>query len=414
MVAEGGGARIAGGFGEVTEINGVAGAAIGSEGERGDEVEAGGGVGGRGELKGLPGIGVGRSGGVGNSVGIKREIAGGDDVGRLAFGIGGGFVDVSGETLQGDGVLGVTVGDAGVELYQIFVGILKLVGKLGIHVAVGGDGPVHTGDGDEGIGGRGAAFGVEEVKVDDVAGFKTDVNGFGAGGFYISGEGAVGIDGEPAGELGVKAADVKDELVVQKDPNVVVAGEVKAFGAVGSDFDRDAEVGGEVEVVTGAGGAVVGAEIYVIQWEDAGATISVGVVAGAGESDFAFVALGEFGVMEPAVEVVGGLDGVMAGDVAAGFVDAGGPGFGSAGVGGDGETIGAELVLDQALLGGAGGDITHGPLKLAVFGAAFVLALVPIGDGDGDGFGVAEGGNFPGGGDAVFVGDALKREGLHD
>ena len=53
------------------------------------------------------------------------------------------------------------------------------------------------------------------------------------------------------------------------------------------------------------------------------------------------------------------------------------------------------------MLGGAGGDITLGPLKLAVFGAAFVLALVPIGDGDGDGFGVAEGGNFPGGGDAV-------------
>ena len=118
--------------------------------------------------------------------------------------------------------------------------------------------------------------------------------------------------------------------------------------------------------------------------------------------------------MEPAVEVVGGLNGVVAGGVAAGLVDAGGPGFGSAGVGWDGETIGAELVLDQALLGGAGGEITHGPLKLTVFGAAFVLALVPIGDGDGDGFGGAEGGNFPGGGDAVFVGDALKREGFHD
>ena len=383
-------------------------AAGGGEGERGDEVEAGGGVGGSGKVEGLPRIGVGGGGGVGNSIGVEWKVAGGDNVGGSAFGIGGGFVDVGGETFKRDGVLGVAVSDAGVEFDEIFIGIFEFVGEVGVDVAVGGDGPVHAGNSNEGVGGGGAAFGVEEIEVDDVTWLEADVDGFGAGGFDVGGEGAIGVDGEPAGEFGVKATDVEDELIVEEHPDVVIAGEVEALGAIGSDFDGDAEVGGEVEVVAGAGGTVVGAEVDVIKRENAGAAIGVGVVAGAGEGHFALVALGEFGIVEPAIEVVGGLDGVVAGDVAASVVDAGGTSLGGTGVGGDGKAVGTEAALDEALLGGAGGDIAHGPLELAVLSAAFVLALIPVGDGDSDGFGVAEGGNFPGGGDAVFVGDVLK------
>ena len=414
MVAESGGAWIAGGFGEVAEIDGVAVAAGGGEGERGDEVEAGGGVGGSGKVEGLPRIGVGGGGGVGNSIGVEWKVAGGDNVGGNAFGIGGGFVDVGGETFKRDGVLGVAVSDAGVEFDEVFIGIFEFVGEVGVDVAVGGDGPVHAGDGDESVGGGGAAFGVEEIEVDDVARLETDVDGFGAGGFDVGGEGAIGVDGEPAGEFGVKATDVEDELIVEEHPDVVIAGEVEALGAIGSDFDGDAEVGGEVEVVAGAGGTVVGAKVNIIEREDVGAAIGVGVVAGAGEGHFALVALGEFGIVEPAIEIVGGLDRVVAGDITTGLMDAGGSGCVGAGIGGDGKTIGAEAALDEALLGLAGGDITHGPLELAVLSAAFVLALIPVGDGDSDGFGVAERSDFPRGGDAVLIGDVLESKSLDD
>lgn len=123
---------------------------------------------------------------------------------------------------------------------------------------------------------------------------------------------AVLIDNEVALGIHVKPTEVKNELTVQKDPNIVVAAEPELFGAIGTDFHWYPHVGSEMEIVAGSGGRVVIGKGNVIKWECSLATIFVGVVARAMEGNFAFIefrkllAVFIIGFVEPTIEVVGG------------------------------------------------------------------------------------------------------------
>ena len=114
--------------------------------------------------------------------------------------------------------------------------------------------------------------------------------------------------------------------------------------------------------------------------------------------------------MEPAVEIVVCADWIAAGNPLVGLVKTGGFGGGLGGVSWNRQMVGAEVVFDNSLLGGAA-LATATPFKLADGGAASVHFLVKVGHVDGDGFGVANGGNVPRARDAVVGGDGNQSEG---
>ncbi len=200
------------------------------------------------------------------------------------------FVDVGGETFEVESVFRVAVSDAGVELDDVAGAVFDFADNFGLDVRIGGNWPVHIGNGDTGVRLGSTALGVEEVEVDDVAGFQAKVV---SGGLWRAGAGvfdliiihvvaeiagihdvldaarrisdvinggddiAVCVDAEATFGVHVEAAEIEDELAVQEDPNVVIAAKPELFAAVGGDFHRNPHVGGEMEVVASCGGFVV-------------------------------------------------------------------------------------------------------------------------------------------------------------
>lgn len=67
---------------------------------------------------------------------------------------------------------------------------------------------------------------------------------------------AVGVDFEVSFRVHMKAAEVENELIVQEDPDIIVAAEPKLLRTIGSDFHWDAHMGSEMEVVTLASSSV--------------------------------------------------------------------------------------------------------------------------------------------------------------
>ena len=62
---------------------------------------------------------------------------------------------------------------------EVAVAAFNFANNFGFDVAISRDRPVHVGDGNVSVGLRRAAFGVEEVEVDDVASFETEAVGVG-------------------------------------------------------------------------------------------------------------------------------------------------------------------------------------------------------------------------------------------
>lgn len=129
------------------------------------------------------------------------------------------------------------------------------------------------------------------------------------------------------------------------------------------------------------------AEIDVVEGEDVAAAVLVEFVADFLEFDVPagdFFALAVYFV-EPTVEIVGGLYGVVTGDAPAGAQE----GFVGGDIGWNGEAVVAEVVFDDAGLNGGTADIAAGEFELADFGgdSTIFADLVVVGDWYGDGGG---------------------------
>ncbi len=115
------------------------------------------------------------------------------------------------------------------------------------------------------------------------------------------------------------------------------------------------------------------------------------------------------GFVEPAVEIVGGLDGVISGDISSKNVVVGVPGVLCISESWNWEAVIAELVLDDVTDNSLRVETTLGPLELAISGIAVVLALIPVSNGNCNTIWVAERSGLPRDRDAVFVGDCFER-----
>ena len=231
---------------------------------------------------------------------------------------------------------------------------------------------------------------------------------------------AVGVDLEVSFRVHMEAAEVENELIVQEDPNIIVAAEPKLLRTIGSDFHRDAHMGSEMEVVALASSSVGVREVDVVKRKSTFATVFVGVVTITDESYFAIVLLGKLfaasivGFVEPTVEVVGGLDGVVSGDISSKNVVVGVPGVLCISESWNWEAVAAELTFHDVADNSLRVEATLGPLELAVGGITVVLALIPVSNGDGNAVWVAERSGLPRDRDAVFVGDCFERHSAYE
>lgn len=231
---------------------------------------------------------------------------------------------------------------------------------------------------------------------------------------------AVGVDFEVSFRVHMKATEVENELIVQEDPNIIVTTEPKLLRTIGSDFHRDAHMGSEMEVVTLTSSSVGVREVDVVEREGTFATVFVGVVTITDEGYFAIVLLGKLfaasivGFVEPTVEVVGGLDGVVSGDISSKNVVVGVPGVLCIGESRNREAVIAELALDDVANNSLRVETTFGPLELAISGIAVVLALIPVSNGNCNTIWVAERSGLPRDRDAVFVGDCFERHSAYE
>lgn len=197
---------------------------------------------------------------------------------------------------------------------------------------------------------------------------------------------------------------------------------MEAFLTVGGDAHADAEMAGEMEIVLGSVGAakldVISVEAGdIIKGVDMLTTVNISIVAGAGKGDGATgdTARKTVDFVEPAVEIVGGEDGVVAGDISGEDVVVGDPGGFTSRESGDWEMIIAEGGLDDALESAFCPIETTAPFELAAGGIITgVDALVPISDGEGNGVWAVDGREFPGGGDAVFFRNVVEGHGAHE
>lgn len=225
---------------------------------------------------------------------------------------------------------------------------------------------------------------------------------------------AVGVDLEVPLCVHVETTEVEDELIVQEDPDIIVAAEPKLFRSVGGDFHRDAHVGGEMEVVALASGSVGVREINIVKRESAFAAVFVGVVTITDEGYFAVVLLGELfaasivGFVEPPIEIIGGPDGVVSGDISSKNIVVGVPGVLRISEGWNREAVVAELALYDVADNSLRVEATLGPLELAVSSITVILALIPVGNRDCNAVWVAERSGLPRDRDTVFVGDCFK------
>lgn len=226
---------------------------------------------------------------------------------------------------------------------------------------------------------------------------------------------AVGVDFEVPLCVHVEATEVEDELIVQENPDIIVAAEPKLLRTIGSDFHRDAHMGSEMEVVALASSSVGVREVDVVKRKSSLAAVFVGVVTITHESYFAIVLLGKLfaasivGFVEPTVEIIGGLDGVISGDISSKDVVVGVPGVLRISESWNWETVIAELVLDDVANNSLRVETTFGPLELAISGIAVVLALIPVSNGNCNTIWIAERSGLPRDWNAVFVGDCFER-----
>lgn len=82
-------------------------------------------------------------------------------------------MDISGKAFEDERIFRVAVLDISVKFDELTFTVVDFTNDFGCDVAVGRDWPVHVGDIDASIGFAGAALGIKEVKVDDVARFET-------------------------------------------------------------------------------------------------------------------------------------------------------------------------------------------------------------------------------------------------
>lgn len=231
---------------------------------------------------------------------------------------------------------------------------------------------------------------------------------------------AVGVDLEVSFRVHMEAAEVENELIVQEDPNIIVAAEPKLLRTIGSDFHRDAHMGSEMEVVTLASSSVGVREVDVVKRKSTFATVFVGVVTITDESYFAIVLLGKLfaasvvSFVKPTIEIVGRLDGVIADYVGSENVVVGIPSILRIIESWNGETVATELTFHDVANNSLRVEAAFGPLELAVGGITVVLALIPVSNGDGNAVWVAERSGLPRDRDAVFVGDCFERHSAYE
>lgn len=76
---------------------------------------------------------------------------------------------MGGEALKAEHIFGVAVGEGALKFDD--VGSFSFLDNFADKVSIGGDRPIHILDSNLGVGAVGTAFGIEEIEVDDIAGF---------------------------------------------------------------------------------------------------------------------------------------------------------------------------------------------------------------------------------------------------
>lgn len=231
---------------------------------------------------------------------------------------------------------------------------------------------------------------------------------------------AVSVDFEVSFRVHMKATEVENELIIQENPDIIVAAKPKLFRTIGSDFHRDAHMGSEMEVVALASSSVGVREVDVVKRKSSLATVFVGVVTITDEGYFAIVLLGKLfaasivGFVKPTIEIIGGLDGVVSGDISSKNVVVGVPGILCISKSWNWEAVIAESALYDVTDNSLRVEATLGPLELAVGGITVILALIPVSNRDGNAVWVAERSGLPRGRDTVFVGDCFERHSAYE
>lgn len=114
------------------------------------------------------------------------------------------------------------------------------------------------------------------------------------------------------------------------------------------------------------------------------------------KDNFAFVAFGKLlavciiSFMEPAIKIVGWLDGIVADNISSEDIVVSTPGFLCIIKSWDRETVATELALNDVTDNAFGIEATFRPLELAIGCVAVVLALIPIGNRNGNAVRIAE------------------------
>ena len=168
VVADGAGhgAGIFGSFAVITEVEGVTGLTGGRHLEWRSEIKPVGGIIGSGDVDWLPRTFIIWCSGVKECSFVERQVA-------FIHSLFGLFLDISGKAFEDEWIFGVAVLDIGAKFDEFALSVIDFTDDFGGDVAIGGDGPVHVSDVDASIGFAGAAFGIEEVEVDNVARFET-------------------------------------------------------------------------------------------------------------------------------------------------------------------------------------------------------------------------------------------------
>lgn len=178
-------------------------------------------------------------------------------------------------------------------------------------------------------------------------------------------------------------------MTVKEDPDVIVAVEVKLFGTVGRNFHRDLKVCSEVEIMAGFCRIIIFGKVDVVDREDAMASIGVGIRSAGNffEGNFATVdtfrnlfAVFVGGFVEPAIEIIGRLDGVIADNVSSKNIMISGPSFRTIIIRWDGEAVAAERAFDNIGDDSLRVELALAPFKLTFRIVTIILALVPVGD----------------------------------
>lgn len=178
----------------------------------------------------------------------------------------------------------------------------------------------------------------------------------------------------------------------------------------------------EVKIMAGFCRIIIFGKVDVVDREDAMATIGVGIRSAGNFFEGNFAAVDTFrnlfavfvgGLVEPAVEIISRLDGVIADNVSSKNIMISGPSFRTIIICRNGESVAAERALDNIGDDSLRVELALAPFKLTFRIVTIILALVPVGDRYGNSLRTAERSDLPSGRNAVLILDTFEGHCAH-